>query len=278
MMKLLKLYALLGAFCFSATADAYVFGLPASPTFAGNVTVNGDLTVNGDTTATIGGQNVCLQDGTNCDATPSVTTLSATGAISGASVSATGQVSGASLSISGSSATVNGQNICLADGTNCDAGSAVTGFARGNVTYTRNTYTANTSVVSTNQAASASESYGPTGSGADNIWTALDSLPTGTTAVILSCYLSYTSDGGTVGVPQSYMFLDGKAGNVTVIPDATTRLCAHGIDTASGERGLHTSHAFISVDSNGVFSLTYTAINTSADYAAIDLVGFIVAQ
>lgn len=43
-------------------------------------------------------------------------------------VTATGSIGGASLVVSGSSATVNGQNVCLANGTNCPAGGPTTVF------------------------------------------------------------------------------------------------------------------------------------------------------
>lgn len=52
MKRLFALYALLGAFCFSTTANAYVFGVPASPNFVGQSTFNG--------------LRPCLEDKTGC--------------------------------------------------------------------------------------------------------------------------------------------------------------------------------------------------------------------
>jgi len=73
----------------------------------------------------------------------------------------------------------------------------VSGFNRGHIVHRKDDSTFSSVNITSLQAVSATESYGPTGSGADNIWTALDVIPLTASQIILKGWLSGTHNANS---------------------------------------------------------------------------------
>ena len=110
------------------------------------------------------------------------------------------------------------------------------------------------------------ESYGPTGSGADNIWTALDNLPTGAGWVDVMFFFNFTASAGGAG---SLVLSARKEGSSVVA--ANSQIAGVGVD-ASGYT-IDFQPRKIPIDSNGVFELFWTDTNASSSAITATLVG-----
>jgi hypothetical protein len=120
--------------------------------------------------------------------------------------------------------------------------------------------------------ASVSETFGPTSSGADNIWTALDDLPAGATGVFLS-FESFMTLSGTSAAQLSVYARDGggSAGSST-----SQQVSYNAAQGASGEDFGNQSAVFVPVDSSGIFSILWLSLNTSTDQVTMTMKGFLV--
>ena len=126
--------------------------------------------------------------------------------------------------------------------------------------------------LTTNLSSGVAETIGPTGSGADNIWTVLDNLPSNARAIIVDCRIQVTSNAiGAYGVTISH-----AAGTTT--PQTTNDalrgyLLNHG-DTA-GENGLQLQQLIIPLDSSQIFNIVWIANNLAGQNVGLYYKGFI---
>lgn len=110
------------------------------------------------------------------------------------------------------------------------------------------------------------EELGPTGSGATNIWTALDNLPSGATWIRLKV-LNDCDDSTGANIAQ---YVYGRAtGSATAVGDQTlissNRLTITGSGATASGLGPIISYPVIPVDSGGSFDLYFTSSGTSRD-------------
>lgn len=122
--------------------------------------------------------------------------------------------------------------------------------------------------------ASTWESVGPTGSAADNTWTALDSLPVGTTYVDLKLHIGVT--GSTLANNYSTQLFGRPTGSARV-RDSTTQIGEASLTNQSGsnERDSNFTMVRLPVDSSGRFDLSYLLYGaTAAPTILLHLVSF----
>lgn len=110
------------------------------------------------------------------------------------------------------------------------------------------------------------EEIGKTGSGATNVWTALDSLPTGTTWIRLKILNSCDSSTGGNLAQYVYARATGSstaAGNQTLV--SSNRLTITGSGATASGLGPVIDWPVVPVDSGGSFDLYFTSSGTSRD-------------
>jgi len=87
------------------------------------------------------------------------------------------------------------------------------------------------------------ESIGPTGSGADNIWTAMDVIPANSTVLIVDVVSSMISSSSTIAIMSVYVTYGDDA---TPNAEATNKFVYFAFDPdAASEQGLVTNRIFI---------------------------------
>lgn len=116
------------------------------------------------------------------------------------------------------------------------------------------------------------ETFGPTGSGATNIWATMDDIPSGASVLLVTLELSATSNGSsfceveffaTAGSESSTTVrADNRLGNAIFDPDA------------SGETFRTVYSIMIPLDSSQVFRATWTSTNASAQAVEMYYRGF----
>lgn len=117
------------------------------------------------------------------------------------------------------------------------------------------------------------ETIGPTGSGADHIWTALDSLPTN--AVGLRIHASATATR-TTGSSDTYSVFLGVTESGVTNP-VTCSILGYGSSTEPS-RGAAVNEVEVLVDANNVFSATWQTDNVDTSTGVIYLTGFLVEE
>lgn len=150
---------------------------------------------------------------------------------------------------------------------------AVTGYATGIRTYCYSGETAGGFDVSAVVATGSPESIGPTGSGATNIWTAMDDLPSNTKAIILAVH--YRIDSATSATYDSYVAAY-KTGNTQSDRDKIARTTL--VATGAGQRTATINEAVVAVDANLTFTINYINVTASPSATELDIYlrGFIV--
>jgi hypothetical protein len=119
------------------------------------------------------------------------------------------------------------------------------------------------------------ESVGPTGSGADNIWTALDGIPTSADWITLRVLTYAEQSAGTAGnllKAEAYARKHGTsltANSGTVIAEAGAML-----DTAGKGYCINYTQATVPLDGSNLFDITYRLINETFGSCDIRLVGY----
>lgn len=116
------------------------------------------------------------------------------------------------------------------------------------------------------------ESVGPTGSGATNIWTELDDMPTTAGAILLSLDITVQCDGGGTGGMDVYLRKNGTGLGKNTKTHAAS--IASGGST-SGDIGTSVSEYIVAVDANGIFEINWDAINDTTRLGNCAYRGFI---
>lgn len=152
----------------------------------------------------------------------------------------------------------------------------VSGFVSGSRMYLSEdgAVTTPTITVTTDVTENSFESVGPTGSGATNIWTPMDSIPSGARLAIIKIIGSVTSDGVDRVVAltvKTRMTGTSNDGNYslslmfgTVVDDNATG--AYLVDRT----------VFVPLDTSRRFDITWSATNDSARSVILHLAGFVV--
>lgn len=116
------------------------------------------------------------------------------------------------------------------------------------------------------------ESVGPTGSGADNIWAALDNVPSNVKAIIVEVYLQHTSSAAGSHSTLAY----AEHGDVASPGTSYTRIGYLASWAGAGsETRVLTNQVIIPVNSSGVFKVTWNHTSTSARSVILGYRGFI---
>lgn len=152
---------------------------------------------------------------------------------------------------------------------NDDSAAAISGYVSGMRTYIKSSGTRTDFDVDANIAASTYESIGPTGSGATNIWSDMDDIPDGASAVIISCLATVTANG-TTGTTAT---INVRQTGETMAHTALSRYFE-----ASNSGDLNTATAaivFVPIDSSKRFDLRWASSGASANDFSIGFVGFI---
>jgi hypothetical protein len=118
------------------------------------------------------------------------------------------------------------------------------------------------------------EAVGPTGSGATNIWTAMDLIPVGATAAILKTESSFTTNATTGGGLTFYGCQGGSAATATT----ATKLFQFEYEAVASGDVVVASHSWLVVplDSSRVMNLTWGCTADSARSITASLQGFMV--
>lgn len=121
-------------------------------------------------------------------------------------------------------------------------------------------------------AESAWESIGPTGSGADNIWTDLDLVPAHATALLINVDTTIESDGGGVlSTLDVYLRQNGS----TIGTNGNSQAAALQTDNVSGHRAADINIVTVPIDGDLTFDLFWAATNDNARSIVISYRGFI---
>ncbi len=110
--------------------------------------------------------------------------------------------------------------------------------------------------VSSEVTTATTESVGPTGSGADNIWAALDEMPSRAVGVVLGAQLSLTSISGT-GIANVY----ATHGDVTLDADINDGACILRQSSAASGVDAPYDSVIIPVNASQVFNIHWTQQN-----------------
>lgn len=117
------------------------------------------------------------------------------------------------------------------------------------------------------------DTIGPTGSGADHIWTALDSLPANAVGVRLSVEAQASR---TTGVSDTYSVI-ANIGESGVTNPAVAAVLGYG-SVSEPSRGASINNVEVIVDADGVFSASWTNDNVDTSLIVIYLTGFLVEE
>jgi hypothetical protein len=151
----------------------------------------------------------------------------------------------------------------------------VTGFVSASQIYINvDGHSTTTFDVTTNVTESTFESVGPTGSGATNIWTAMDTIPTTATMVILNVLFSARPDGlDRITSIAGYARQTGSAAAL-----AATQMCNLGIvvDDYSGGSGASRAEITVPLDSSRRFDFTWVSSNILSAQMLLYVNGFVI--
>jgi len=127
--------------------------------------------------------------------------------------------------------------------------------------------------LTTSVAENAWESVGPTGSGAANIWTALDSVPAGSSWIRV--YVKAVANGGPVSSSVTFQAYARKTGTVGAADNYTDIIDIDSFtDSAGGNVSSNSSEATIPLDSSGRFDTYWTSSYTGSNYSHMRLVSY----
>jgi len=149
----------------------------------------------------------------------------------------------------------------------------VTGYTKVRTTYLHNDGADSTGFdVDANITEGTFESIGPTGSSATNIWTPLDSAPSGARAAILKLEMTFTTSATSGGGINLYGRRTGSSAGTTEL----TNLAGYEYEAAAiGDVVvLHYSNIKVPLDSSRRMDLTWVATVDSARGIEINLQGF----
>lgn len=120
---------------------------------------------------------------------------------------------------------------------------------------------------------SAWESVGPTGSGASNIWTALNSVPSTARIIIVSVATTVNPNG--IDRVASIQANARKVGS-SAFPDGSTMLCTNDVlaDDYTSGTCYNYDTVFIALDANRRFEIYWTDVNSDASNVDLYLKGF----
>lgn len=139
---------------------------------------------------------------------------------------------------------------------------AVTNYVSGLRAYIHNDSTHATSFDIATNIGATFETVGPTGSGATNIWAALDDLPSGAVAVTITLPMALT--GGTTGDAYDFLIYARAAGSSTAV-GARTRIghCSFINRSAATEGDGSTVIVDIPVSASGIFEMATSEVGTA---------------
>lgn len=179
-----------------------------------------------------------------------------------------------------SSTNTNGDITLTPNGTGkvviSEAGSAVSGYVSGMRTYLHKDGSASSVFdVKTNVTEGTFESFGPTGSGATNIWTAMDAMPSSATIAILGLRLVINPSAA-----DSVAFVDvfaRQTGSSAAVGDPTK---IASLQVASDDQATLDSNLFVIVkvplDSSRRFDITWDGLQIDSGNVDMYLKGFVV--
>lgn len=152
---------------------------------------------------------------------------------------------------------------------------AVAGYTPGEITYLNNDYGNSTSInISGSITKNTFETIGPTGSGATNIWTALDDLPANATGVMITVTSQVEANAASLTY-EAPIRVRGtgsiSAGNNTLISNAGGRVSAGG----DLEKSTSVNSTFVVLDGNNTFELQWNDTNVTFNTSIMYLNGFI---
>lgn len=197
---------------------------------------------------------------------------------------ASGEVNATTLQIAGTSITSTAAELNILDGVTSNASelneldasaAAVTGYNSGIRTYCRVPSGSGFTVTSliTNDTW---ETVGPTGSGATNIWTQLDSAPSGVSGYLLRVYSNI--QGATSGSAYQNIVHGVKNGDTeTSAPENTLLYHRHYNHLGTNQTWTLTNDVVLPCDGSGIISIHWVNAGTSpTSVIYLYLVGFIV--
>ena len=149
--------------------------------------------------------------------------------------------------------------------------SAISGYVAGKTFYISTDSSLTSLALNTTVTKATWESIGPTGSGATNIWTGLDSLPSNITAIIINSWGSVTDTAGG----QQYIHVGARVtGSTTVIPYSAFKYdTAYTVAATATTFG--TTQIIIPVDSSIRFDAYWDTDVDSTVQIVVDLIGFV---
>lgn len=178
-----------------------------------------------------------------------------------------GEVNATTLQVAGSSITATPTEINVLD----ISANAISGYTQGSVHYIRDTKPSAAFDIATN-VTSTGETVGPTGSGATNIWAAMNDLPSGAVAVMIRIWGKITATASGYNFISVHAAEDNTAGL-----DQDRILYFGGTADVSGEIFIGCTEITIPVDANKTFWIEYEtdASPPTVTTLAMAVVGFI---
>lgn len=143
----------------------------------------------------------------------------------------------------------------------------VAGFVSAKDIYFDKTGLSSTALSLTNTSA---ETFGPTGSGADNIWTELDSLPSSTTALYVVLHLNISMSSTSKGNMQCF----ARDGDDPAIGTGAQRVGFVQGQGAIGDQFGNDNTAWLPVNSSGIFSAFKTKTSITTELMQMYLKGY----
>lgn len=157
-----------------------------------------------------------------------------------------------------------------------DSAAAVSGYVSGIRTYIKESGGHSTSFdVSANVTESTFESIGPTGSGATNIWTAMDDIPSNARVAIIRCSFYALGDESATNILGSvYARMTGNAASASNV-NRINRIQKDNNNLTEVPEDANITEVHIPLDSSRRFDITWSCINDAAVNIGIYLVGFV---
>lgn len=130
--------------------------------------------------------------------------------------------------------------------------------------------------IDANLANSAWESIGPTGSGADNIWPALDMVPSDATRIKIRILATCTQSGGTPGNGVSFNVYVRKHGSSQAAANKNRVSQGGGsIDGNGNNKGYSNNEITVPIDTSGpFFDMQWTSSYTTSNAIEMYLIGY----
>lgn len=172
--------------------------------------------------------------------------------------------------------TLNLDNDLYKDGTNITTPTAVSNHVVGHAVYTHDDVSSGTGFDVVANIGSSFETIGKTGSGATNIWTALDAVPSTAKAIILKIYTRIAGSTTTTTYTASVFWR--KVGSAVAAGSTELLIGRARFRNTSGvlEEDDTIAFAIVPINSSGVGEIAYTVAGTTpSDAAQINLVGWI---